>query len=645
MADTLRLHVGRARFAPCLATLLIAGAPAFSPAQGPTWNWARSMDAGNEEYVRDIAVEPGTGNIYVVGAYQTTTALVAPYGLPASNTGSVDAFLAKLDPSGNLIWSRTIGSSQYDAAMGVGVSTSGLVVITGYAQGPIPAIGLAGSGSSDAFVVAYNAAGAYQWAKIIGGPQWDEGTGVVCTGNQVVAYGTYSYHTLIGGVLSTVGLSVGRYYAYLNAYDLSGALQWSLTGVSDDNILSERITADATNVYVVGSTEGNTMAWRNALGATSTNANTTDDDALFCSSVTLAGTPTWTRMINNPGDADAECNGVAVGCNAVYITGHTHDGSVFPGGLTRTVGGVHDYWFVASLDRSTGTSNWVRTASSGVDHGADGYDVAVGRNGQLYVSGALEGTVTTDMGTTITGSSDQDIMLARFNTDGTAVWTTREVSAGDERALAIASSGGGHFAIGGWYEDALALGSASHPGVNGSNLFTASFTDPDWLSFANNPARFAQPGPFCTTAGPIDLNAYLSAYADTAVAFLNVASPQGATGAPNSAGAIFNTAGGWLVLDLQDTLSIGEPLNLTWRSQTNLVQAQMLVTTSVDGVNWTTPSTYTTTSSSYGIANHVLGAPARYVKVARHATLGTSFHLDAVRYFGSTATGGTWSGG
>ena len=54
------------------------------------------------------------GNIYVAG--QTTGALNG-----VTNTGGYDAFVVKLDPSGTLLWTRLIGTSNTDTAVGIGV--------------------------------------------------------------------------------------------------------------------------------------------------------------------------------------------------------------------------------------------------------------------------------------------------------------------------------------------------------------------------------------------------------------------------------------------------------------------------------------------------------------------------------------------
>ncbi len=615
-------------------------------AQSPAWNWVNTLDAGNNEQVNDIAVEALTGNIYVVGIYSSTNPGIAPYGLPASTNGSADAFLAKLDPNGNLIWSRGFGSTQDDAAASVAVASSGLVVVTGSYGGAVTALGLTNAGSSDAFVAAYDASGTFQWAKSVRGQQPDEGTGVAISGSTIVAYGSFTHQNILGGVLSLFGLSPGQRYAYLNAYDLSGSLQWSLTGASNDDIRTHRITSDGTNVYAVGGTAGNTFGWLNSLGITTTGTSTTDPNALFCSAVGLNGTPAWARLINNPGDQYAECNGVTTDCAAVYITGHTHNGSVFPGGITRTTPGVHDYWFLASLSRSTGTTNWVRTASSTVDHGADGQDVSVGTNGQLHVVGSLAGTVTTDGGAVLSGGSDADLCIARFNRDGTWTWNSRASSTADEWAFAVEEAGDGSVVVGGAYEDGLTLGANTYAGNNGTNLFTGRFTDPAWSTVPNNPARFAQPGPICSSGASVNLNNFLMDQAEAVVASSNVASPQEALGASNGIGADFNTLNGWMVLDLGDTVYIGEAVRLTWRSQTSGAQAVALVSSSADGITWSAATTYTTTSNTYITANHPVASNARYIKVQRHGSGSyTGFQLDAVRFLLGTITGGTWSGG
>ncbi|MCC6578375.1 MAG: HYR domain-containing protein [Flavobacteriales bacterium] len=646
MADTLRHLEEWARRAPLIIGLLALGHGPAVLAQGPDWTWAHAVDDGNIEFVRDIAVDQASGAIYVVGVYQSATVVGAPFGLPASVNGTPDAFLAKLNASGAVLWSKGLGSNWDDGAFGVDVSPSGMVAVTGHLSGWTANLGISSVGGHDAFVALYDPNGVFQWVRTMGGTQDDEGTGVCFAGGMVVAYGTFTHATGLTGIPSATGLYYGQAYAFLNAYSLGGTLGWSKTAISPGDILSERIATNGTVVYVTGETTGSAFSWMNQGGTFSTTVNTTNPNALYISAVSAGGSVLWSELIDNPGDAASECNGVAVSCEAVYITGHTHDGSTFPGGVQRTVGGVHDYFFLAALDPASGNTAWVRTASSNEPHGAIGYDITIGRNKQPYVGGALEGTVTTDQGTVITGDDDPDVMVARFSSNGTPVWMEREVEDQDEMVMAMATTVQGDFVAGGKYETSLVLGSMVHPGGSSENLFVAGFTDPGWSNAANNPARFAQPGPFCEGVPAVDLNAYLVAYADSALIATGITAAEQAVGAPDGAGALFASPGAALTLDLGDTLSAGEVLTLTWRSQTNLVQARMYVQTSMDGVTWSAASQYQTSSGSWSSLFHTVGADVRYLRLQRHtsATYG-AFLVDAVRYLGSTAAGGLWSGG
>ena len=644
MPTTLRHNRSPVNVAQGLAIVLITLLHAVASAQSVTWNWARTLDGGNYELVRDIAVQDGTGDILVAGTYQANIAGIAPYNLPASNGGTEDAFVAKFDAAGNLLWSRGFGSNQDDGAQGVAISATGQVVVTGLYDGSIPALGLTNAGASDAFIVSYDASGTHLWSKSVRSPQNEEGTAVVITGSSIIAYGSFTAHGSLTGLASFTGLTNGRQYAYLSAYDLSGNSLWSLAGMSSADVLSERIATDGTNVYVVGSTNGSSMAWRNSASTTLTSTSVSNDDALFCSAVTIAGSPVWMRMVNNPGSDNVACNGVAVSCGAVYITGYTHNNSTFPGGSPINVSGVHDYLFLAALNPATGTANWVRTASSSTNHGAQAIDLTVGQNGQIYMAGLMEGTVTTDAGQIITGDTDPDLFVARFERNGTPAWWDREVSTQSEIAHAIARASGGDLILGGRYVGGLTLGSNSYPGANGNNLFISSFNDPIWADDPNNPARFVQPGPYCSSSLPANLNSLLSGNARGLVSSLNVLSPMAALNAADGTGANFNTVSGQVILDLGDTLYTGENVFITWRSTGGT--SRMWVSTSLDGSTWGPTRSYLNSSTTYSSSQHVMGARARFIRIQRDASaVNSAFFLDGLSFFTSTVAGGTWSGG
>ncbi len=81
-----------------------------------------------------IAVDPA-GNIYVTGALQSTDFPVTNAFQPR-NGGAVDAFVLKLDPSFQVIYSTYVGGQRNDVAMAIAADAQGNAYITGRTESP-----------------------------------------------------------------------------------------------------------------------------------------------------------------------------------------------------------------------------------------------------------------------------------------------------------------------------------------------------------------------------------------------------------------------------------------------------------------------------------------------------------------------------
>lgn len=92
----------------------------------------------------------GSGNIYVTG--QTNGNLGGQ-----TNSGGYDAFLTKLDSSGNVLWTRLLGGTNADASTGLALDAAGQVWIGGYSASSFA--GHTNAGIYDAFVAQYDSAG------------------------------------------------------------------------------------------------------------------------------------------------------------------------------------------------------------------------------------------------------------------------------------------------------------------------------------------------------------------------------------------------------------------------------------------------------------------------------------------------------
>ena len=97
--------------------------------------------------------------------------------LTPPSAGGLDMFVTKIDANGNHIWDHTFGSSGQDVVNDVSTNNDGEIYITGaYASAiSFDAIDLAGPGTNSAFVTKLSTVGKAIWAKDIGGDVNDAG--------------------------------------------------------------------------------------------------------------------------------------------------------------------------------------------------------------------------------------------------------------------------------------------------------------------------------------------------------------------------------------------------------------------------------------------------------------------------------------
>lgn len=101
----------------------------------------------------------------LAGLYVTETELMS--GVEASR-GARDAFVVRLDSSGDPIWSRTFGSTGTDEANEIAITEGGTIVLGGLFASLVDfgGGGLEG-GAGGAFVAAYDANGAHLWSQAL----------------------------------------------------------------------------------------------------------------------------------------------------------------------------------------------------------------------------------------------------------------------------------------------------------------------------------------------------------------------------------------------------------------------------------------------------------------------------------------------
>lgn len=140
------------------------------------------LGGNNGDFGLGIALD-SLGSAYVTGQTESTNFPTAN-ALQPTFGGALDAFVAKLDPSGaSLIYSTYLGGKSNDAGLGIAVDGSGNAYVTGATRsGDFPILNpLRGNGvsSSSAFVAKLNPSGSgLVYSTRLGGNSEDQATGI-----------------------------------------------------------------------------------------------------------------------------------------------------------------------------------------------------------------------------------------------------------------------------------------------------------------------------------------------------------------------------------------------------------------------------------------------------------------------------------
>ncbi len=316
--------------------------------------WMHTATGPQYDVGHGIALDKN-GNIYITGAYRTGFNLFGTV-LPTTSSGFWDAFYAKLDPSGNLLWVKTgsgdniqegtrihvddslnvyIGGSFEDtltigqdtlislgdedlflakadsngdiiwlinAGGGTGdkyfddmdMDTMGNIYISATYKGPITVGGnmLGNNGWADAMVAKFNNNGQFLWAEHIGGST-HELAGDILVGDDGFIYTTGSFFNTI-----TIGgtnlSSWGNRDIYLAKFDPNGSVRWARRYGNTWSEVGDGLAKDAEgNLYVAGWLGNNT----DITGCTIEGKGSWD---MIFLKYDTAGNPVWAQHAGGP---------------------------------------------------------------------------------------------------------------------------------------------------------------------------------------------------------------------------------------------------------------------------------------------------------------------------------------------------------
>ena len=194
------------------------------------------------------------GNAYLVGGFEGAGTFG---GETLTSSGSSDGFIAKYDPDGNVLWARQAGGADGDKTYDVALGNAGDPVVVGQFRGvaTFGAIPLQSAGQTDVYVVRYSGAdGTVQWASQIGADGAEYGRGVAVTAAGTV-YATGGFENSIL-VGSDVLTSAGFTDVFVAQLDPDGGLVWGRRAGGDGFDFGESVATNSVYAYATGYVDG-----------------------------------------------------------------------------------------------------------------------------------------------------------------------------------------------------------------------------------------------------------------------------------------------------------------------------------------------------------------------------------------------------
>lgn len=159
--------------------------------------WAKKAGGTGNDFGYNVTRD-GSYNGVITGSFQGS----ATFGsITLTSAGSNDIFIAKYDPSGNVLWARRAGGANYDSGQSIAADESNSSVVTGFFDGSATfgTTTLTSAGSRDIFIVKYDDSGNVLWASRAGGKDMDMGYGIAADGSgDIIVTGNFNGSATFG---------------------------------------------------------------------------------------------------------------------------------------------------------------------------------------------------------------------------------------------------------------------------------------------------------------------------------------------------------------------------------------------------------------------------------------------------------------
>ena len=171
--------------------------------------------------------------------------------------------------------------------------------------------------------------------------------------------------------------------------------------------------------------------------------------------------------------------GIAVDYNGnSYVTGDFKGSATF-GTTTLTSSGYYDDIFVAKLDIN---GNWLWAKQAGGTSDDFGYGIAVDVYGNSYVTGYFYSSSCSFGTTTLTNSGNEDIFVAKLNSNGNWLWAKQAGGKSYDTSYGIAVDTNGNSYVIGYFWSSSTFGTTTLTSRGEIDIFVAKLdSNGNWL--------------------------------------------------------------------------------------------------------------------------------------------------------------------
>jgi len=470
----------------------------------PTLEWGTYYGGVNAE---GIALAKGnSGTVYMAG-YTTSPVDIATTGsYQTTYGGNNDAFLAKFDSNGVMLWATYYGGSSVDQAFGMAADSMGNVYIAGLTSSTsgIATAGVYqtnyGGGIGDAFLAKFSETGSLSWATYYGGSGTDLATGV-CTDRSGYVYITgYTYSTdsiATPGAYKTSG-GGSNVDAFIAKFNSSGTIKWATYyGGNDDDEPVSIVADDTGNVYMAGTTASTDSI--STPGVYQKTFQAFADDDGFLVKFDSTGSLKWGTYYGANGSNELE-QIICDGAGNIYMTGSSScvDSIATTGAHQSSLIGAADAYLVKFS--SAGAIQWGTYYGSGAD---GGNALAIDDTGNVFITGTTSSTtgIATPGAYQSANAGQGDAFLAKFSDVGSLLWATYYGGAAYDEGFGVLCAGNANVYVAGITRSASGIAT---PGAYNTVFSATAFNDDAFLAkFGPIPNTYSS---IQTTPQPVNIS-------------------------------------------------------------------------------------------------------------------------------------------